>query len=146
MNRDELIEKMCDVYRAADSTPIAAALDVAMDELLKEFTNDEFWTVTNEPYDYRSDKDGKRFASAHGIAAGLANRRARFTRHEANKTPEERVTVISVYNHPVGGWSVQLDGTQVFWQASRKDAEIYRKGLIAYLKEKENQCMSLKTR
>ena len=138
MNREELVQKMWDAYsdrHESDPRPLVAgmfaALDVAIDVLLAPLTAQErgdagaaylsFNGTINRDYREILQFTLKNF---------IANRRTRFMHH---KTIEERVTI----EQQGVTFAICLDGNVEFSFGRRERAEIYRKGLIADLKEKE---------
>jgi len=143
MNREELVENMCNAGNKACGLPVtkwrgehspenikfcAAALDAAVEELLKPITDGEWQDSVLTVVDC-----GKRLEVVHRDVADreiLAARRAKYARH---KTIEERVTI----EQQGVTFAICLDGNVEFSFGRRERAEIYRKGLIAELKEKE---------
>jgi hypothetical protein len=152
MNRQELLEKMAAALwsaagmdwhpqdfskttqaererclRAAD-----AALSVAIDELRKRVSE-----RVNRFQDIQSWHEKE---SRNGLVCEIRDAAdEEFAKLERVKTIEERVTVSEGGTYPHTIWIVLRDGENVLHMSkssySREDAEIYRLGLIAQLKE-----------
>jgi hypothetical protein len=141
MTREELVKEMYEAFTGAATisgkASMSAALDVAIEELLKTPDRQEWYDaymdgfhVSSGGYPRKPDPNisyGLSFECGGGRL--FANLRAKF---QKVKTPEERVTVD---RGTESGWRVLLDGESQFWQISQKHAEIYRLGLIAKLKQ-----------
>lgn len=93
-----------------------AALSVAIDELLGELNDDERQIAFD----------------VHALTATIDFVRNRRAKLERVKTPEERVTMAE---NKVGSWMIHVDGVHQI-TLERRDATIYRLGLIQQLKEK----------
>jgi hypothetical protein len=132
MDGNELVEKMVDAFdehhgedRNDMRRRMAAAAKVCIDEALGEPDEDEFAKAQhidgwNVPCIYLS-----------GYSRLLTARKARL----APKIAESRVTIEPC---PRDSWKVLLDGK---WQESfsdQRNAETYRRGLIAELKEQHS--------
>jgi len=116
---------------------MTAAAKVLLDAALGEIhVGDTEWKECVEPKEA-----GRFYMSAAEFNGIMRDRKARLL---APKTPEERVTVFDNDTHlgkdhnPL--WIVHVDGENVIHLDKKffnlKDAEIYRRGLIAELKEK----------
>lgn len=138
MNRKEIVEKMLDAdfgtrkagaWRMGEkairdyTAGMDAALSVAIDELLKEPTQDEQSAAC---------RDTCAKGECHQrVSFVITFRRAAL---ERVKTPEERVTVETFGTN---SWQVKQDGVRMFGFTGlpRCDAETYRLGLIQQLKD-----------
>lgn len=143
MTHDELVRKMVREFHAnctanySHGNPVdsmSAALRVCVEELLGDMrpTSGE-WALIGQWISERSIY----MASWADVNLLLKNRRARYSPPKP-KTPEERVEVVPTNN---GHWCASLDGLKIndadVVFLHRENAERYRLGLIAELKQKE---------
>jgi hypothetical protein len=144
MNRKELVDKMQAAYLIAreglggkwayESDELTesrydgmdAALSVAIEELLSPVTDKEFHDAEHDPGWKPSNRGMETY-----------NHCLKLRKLERVKTPEERVTV-EKWIHDPDLWIVLDNGANMAYSAhfaDKKQAEIYRLGLIQQLKE-----------